>query len=453
MPRLEVPFALQEGSAGATQNSREVLVNMFAEQANSGRSQIIRRQRPGLVRTLANTGEKRAVEKFRGVHYMVIDATLYSFDGISLTSLGTLGTSTGRCTMIDNNNGQIMVSDRVKAYYWNGSSLQQTTLPVGVVPGDLSYIGGYGAFNAVGTGKFYITGADDFSIVDDLDFATAEGSPDYLVTTFGDHSELILPGAHTTENWQNTGGTDFPLSPLVNAQMERGCGASLSLASEDNTVYFLGDDGIVYRQDGYRPSRVSTHAVETAIGEVPASIRSQAYAFTMNTRGHKFYVLTFPDYATFVFNVSTSLWHRHQTFGRNDWAVIGARNSRADYVLTPTGICTFSAGVSTDEGGIMQRLGRSAPAWNGGQKITIGAIRLDCQVGRAGAGVEPQVMLRIARDGESFGNERWRSLGETGEYLTHVVWRNCGQGERPVAEFSITDDVEFTVMTIQVDAS
>lgn len=453
MPKLEVPFALQEGSAGATQNSREVLINMFAEQANSGRSQIIRRQRPGLVTALANAGEKRAIEKFRGVHYCVIGDTFYSFDGTSLTTLGTLITNSGRCTMIGNNNGQVMISDRVRAYYWNGSALGTTTLPTGVVPGDLSYIGGFGAFNAVGTGKFYITQPDDFSLVDDLDFATAEGSPDYLVTTFADHNELILPGVSTTENWQNTGAADFPLAPLVNAQMERGCGAPLSFAAEDNTVYFLGDDWIVYRQDGYRPMRVSTHAVETEINNIPTTTRALAYAFTMNTRGHKFYVLTFPEYATFVFNVSTSLWHRHQTFGRSDWAAIGSRNSRADYVMTPTGICTLVAGTSTDESGIMQRIGRSAPGWNGGAKITISSIRLDCQVGRASAGTEPQVMLRIARDGETFGNERWRSLGTTGDYIKKVIWRDCGQGEKPVAEFSITDDVEFTVNSVQVEAA
>ncbi len=48
-----------------------------------------------------------------------------------------------------------------------------------------------------------------------LDFATAESSPDILLTTFVDHNELWLAGKDTIEIWQNTGAWNVMLSSGV----------------------------------------------------------------------------------------------------------------------------------------------------------------------------------------------------------------------------------------------
>src|SRR5688572_19536135 len=199
--KIQVPFAMHEGKAGFTQNSSETLINMFAEIVTSGRSQIIRHQRPGLNRVHAFTGDKRVIEKHKGIHYLVAEDQFYSWDGTSLTLLGTIGSTKGRCSMIFNDNDEVMISDGTRAYFYDGSVQTTVTLPSGVTPGTLGYLGGYGILNAVGTGKFYVTGFNDFSTVDDLDFATAEGSPDNLVTVFVDHNELVLAGTSTIEFW------------------------------------------------------------------------------------------------------------------------------------------------------------------------------------------------------------------------------------------------------------
>jgi hypothetical protein len=56
-------------------------------------------------------------------------------------------------------------------------------------------------------------------------------------------------------------------------------------------------------------------------------------------------------------------------------------------------------------------------------------------------------MLRYAPDGETFGNERWRSVGNTGEYTKRVIWRNCrvrAQGHR--GDFEATDDFPLKIV-------
>ncbi|MGL5733300.1 MAG: hypothetical protein ACRCYS_00420, partial [Beijerinckiaceae bacterium] len=60
---LEVPFSNQEGQSSVEQNSRETLVNMFAEIEVTGRKRLIRRQRAGLKRFISNVEEKRCIEK------------------------------------------------------------------------------------------------------------------------------------------------------------------------------------------------------------------------------------------------------------------------------------------------------------------------------------------------------------------------------------------------------
>ncbi|MFE1676613.1 hypothetical protein ACFMJE_18460, partial [Acinetobacter baumannii] len=70
---------------------------------------------------------------------------------------------------------------------------------------------------------------------------------------------------------------------------------------------------IVYRAVGYTGKRISTHAIEYAIQSY--STITDAIAFTYQQEGHSFYVLTFPTAdKTWVFDVSTELWHERAGF-------------------------------------------------------------------------------------------------------------------------------------------
>ena len=343
-----VPFAVQEGATGIVQNSSERLTNMYAEVTTSGRSRIVRRQRACLRSVYALTGEKRCIERHLGVHYLIVGGTLYSFNGTTLTTLATLSTTSGRCTMAFNDNDQILISDGQLLRYWNGTTLTTVGGTASFTPGNVAYINGYGIVNSSGTGQFFSTTADDFSAIDALDFATAESNPDALQTVFVDHNDIFLAGTSTIEVWQDTGGVDFPFQSIPSAKIERGTAAPLSFAAEDNTVAFLGDDLIVYRLDAYRPTRISNHAVEEAIRGVSAAGRAAADAFVYTVSGHKFYTLTFPGELTVQYNYATGFWNRATTYGKDSWNVIGSAGRRSDYVLTDAGICELTPDLNQD---------------------------------------------------------------------------------------------------------
>lgn len=448
MPPMELPFATQAGESSVGQNSRETLVNMYSEIDVSGRKRLIRRQRAGLRRLIANTGSKRAHEHndFDGFDYLIIGNTFYRTDGVTLTSLGTINSTLGRCWVIFNDNNDAMISDGSQGYVWNGTSIATIATPDNVRVGPLAYQGGWGIFPVPGTGQWYITAINDFDNVDALDFATAEAYPDPLVRIFIDHNQALLCGTRTIEVWQLTGASDFPFQPLTNSQIQRGLAAKCAIVAEDNTTAFVGDDRVVYRLEGYRPVRLSTGPIERAILEVSQASMDDCEAFSYTSGGQKFLVFRFPDELTIQYNLATGFWNFCETFGALDWKLLGSAGGYSKWFSTPTGIVAIDETLNRDEGEIIRRLARGAPGDANGMDLAVTKFELDCEVGRSAVTDTAEVMLRFAPDGETFGNIRTRSMGATGHYAHRVVWRGLGQGRRPTIEVSCTDDVRFTIM-------
>lgn len=445
--KIEVPFANQEGQSSVAQNSRETLVNMFCAIEISGRSKLVRRQRMSVEQVYAKTGVKRCIEENGGTYYTVIGNKFATWDGTTYTERGTLDTSTGRCTMVFDDNGDVLVSDGATGYHWDGATFTKPTTQGTVGP--LAFIGGFAVTNNPGTGQYKWSAVNDMQTWAALDFATAEGNTDNLVRVFAAQNELWLFGAKTTEIWPLTGGVDNPFS--YNAAMQRGCGAAHSVVSEDNSIFWLGDDWIPYRADGFRPMAISNPSVQEAISAVPEASRSLCEAFAYTDGFYKFITFNFPGYLTLQYNVATQFWNIARTFGQDDWDVLASQYSPCDRYLTTSGIAKLSRGINTDNGDVFERGGISPQLAAGNARVVLRSFLLDCEVGRAAEGVEPQVMMRKARDGETFGNERWRSLGTIGEYRHRVIWRGCGVGRRMTIEIWFTDDAEFSIMGAEAE--
>lgn len=444
MPAVDVTFARQVAESSILQNSREMLTNMFAEIETGGRTPFVVRQRAGLKLQFAATGVKRAIEQYQNLTYAVIDNQLRVFDGVVETVLGTLSTISGRCSIIFDDNGKVAVSDQKNLYHYDGSTFSLVTTPT--TPGTLAFMSGFGVYGSVGAGQFYVSKLNDLSTWDALDFATAESVPDNLVRVFSDHNELWLFGERSVEIWQLSGAVDFPFARYTNLQMNRGLAAAFSVCSDDNTIFWLGDDLIVYRAEGYRPIAISNSSVARLIASVPVTAISKADAFVYTIEGEKFYTIRFPDYLTVQINIKTGAWNVAKTYQKNDWRVLGSAGHYQNYLLTDEGYSTLDYSSNQDNGLIMEREGVSSPISVGGARFAISEFFLDAEVGRAASGVTPRVMLRVSRDGETFGNERWRNMGVTGSYKKRPVWRNLGLTRDATLMFSVTDDFAFKVI-------
>ena len=291
------------------------MVNLFPEIVPEGGKEPAFLQRcPGLrLEATVGEGPIRGMWKFGDFLYVASGGKLYRVDGnFSATELGLINGS-GPVSMSDNGI-QLFVACNPDAFIYNASTgvFAQVTDPD--FPGAVSvgYLDGYFVFNEPNSQRVWVTSLLDGTSVDPLDFASAEGNPDDIVSLVVDHREVWLFGNNTIEVWYNAGLADFPLARIEGAFMETGCLAPYSVAKLDNSVFWLGSDargnGIVYRNKGYNAQRISTHAIEWQIQQY--GVLSDAIGYSYQQDGHAFYVLTFPTAnATWVYDVATGLWH------------------------------------------------------------------------------------------------------------------------------------------------
>lgn len=148
-----------------------------------------------------------------------------------------------------------------------------------------------------------------------LDRYEAEASPDKIVGLAVSGQEVVVFGQRTTEFFMNVGAATGTFQNR-NTGFDRGCASRDTIAKLDNSIFWLGDDGIVYRLNGYAAQPVSTRALDQQLAHYNLS---QAFAFVWEDRGHKVYYLSFPDGQTFGYDVVTALWHRRESFGLDRW--------------------------------------------------------------------------------------------------------------------------------------
>ena len=303
------------------------MVNLFAEaipEGSGGKEAGFLLRCPGL-RLLATVGDGpiRGLWVTNGIAYVVSGSEFYSLDTDWVSTLIGTVSGTGPVSMADNGT-QLFIACNPVSYIYNTSTAVFGQITDADFPGagSVGYLDGYFVFNEPDSQKFWVTSLLDGTSIDPLDFASAEGYPDNVIALIVDHREIFLFGNNSVEVWYDAGTPDFPLARIQGAFMEVGCAAAYSVAKLDNSVFWLGSDargrGIVYRANGYTPARISTNAVEYAIqsyGNI-----TDAIAYTYQQDGHPFYVLIFPSaQATWVYDVSTQLWHERAGFENGDF--------------------------------------------------------------------------------------------------------------------------------------
>lgn len=425
---------------------------------------------PGLLLRLeVGIGPIRGMHKASdGTVYVVSFNTIFKVDSnLETTEIGTLTTSEGFVSFADNGQAMMFVDGTNGYFTVLGSSEITTITDEDFYPADkVVYVDGYFIFNRSGTQQFFwssLLGTD----FDSLDFASAEGNPDNLVSIIVDHRDIWFLGTLSTEVWNTTGDVDLPFQRMQGAFIEHGCAAAFSVAKMNNSVFWLGQDdqgsGIVYMARGYQPQRISTHAVEYAIRGYENI--DQANAYTYQDNGHFFYVLNFPTAnTTWVYDMSTNMWHercytrngsldRHLAgyhvfaFGKH---LVGDYRNGKIYELSNTH-------YYDDEQEITRQ--RVSPHISSGDtRIFYKSFKLDMEtgVGLDGAssiqGHDPKVMLQYSDDGgHTFSNELWIAFGKIGKRKLRAIWRRLGQSRDRVFKITITEPVKVSITGAELD--
>ena len=442
------------------------MVNLFAEVLQEGKEAAYLQRAPGLdLLATVGDGPIRGLLAAGDYLYVASGSEFYRVDdNYATTLLGTLAND-GPVSMAYNG-AQIFIACNGTSFIYNTNTAIYAQITDVDFPGALtvSFLSGYFVFIEPDSQRVWVTSLNDGTAVDPLDFASAEGDPDGLVSSTTDHSEIWLFGSNSIEVWYNAGTADFPLQRIQGAFNEIGCAATFSVAKLDNALFWLGADtrgkGIVYRANGYTGVRVSTHAVEWQIQQYENI--ADAVAYTYQQDGHAFYVLSFPSAnATWVYDVATQAWHERAGFYNGEFTrqrgtcqtFFNNQNVLGDY--QNGNIYAYDLLVHAD----YDRPQKWLRSWRNNLKRTIhDALQLDCETGVGLDGVaqgsDPQVMLRWSDDGgHTWSSEHWLPMGALGDYSRRVIWRRLGattQLRDRIYEVSGTDPIEINILGVEL---
>lgn len=268
------------------------------------------------------TGPIRGMHDCEGQRFIVSGRTLYRITNAGVgIPLGTVP-GVGRVSISHNQfkgGNQVLVCNGAPGggYVYDTRAQTFERIADPGFPGSLqtAYIDSY-LLGVEPFGRFWFhSNLADATDYNTLDRYEAEAAPDRIVGLAVSQLEVIVFGERTVEFYGNAGGATGTFQSK-RAVIDRGCASRHAICNLDNSVFWLGDDGIVYRLEDYAARRVSTVPLERAL----ASLRwSDAFAFTWEDRGHKVYYLTFPDGQTWGFDVVSGLWHRRESYGLNRW--------------------------------------------------------------------------------------------------------------------------------------
>lgn len=462
-----VPFIGGSSTARSRNFDCQRSINLYPEASSSGQSKGVAMLlgTPGTVlfASLAGGGVRGCMRFTTAQSIVVVGGNVYS---VSTAGVGTLiGTIVNRATPVSmaSNGLTVMLVTGPEGYVVTPnivpalSTVTQIVDPAFSGADKVDFIDEYFVFNKRGTQEFQITGLLA-NTIDPLDFASAEGNPDLLLSLIVNQREIWLFGSGSTEIFFDSSNADFPFERIQGAFIEQGIAAPFSCAKFDGTVAWLTANdrgqGMVVKSVGYQPQRISTHAQEFAWAQY-ARI-DDAMAYTYQQEGHNFYVISFPTgNATWSYDANTQLWHERAWRNPVDASLNRHRSNCqmafANQIIVGDwengNLYSLSLDAYTDNGAILPAI-RQAPhfATPDNTWSIFDRFWLDLETGvglAAGQGSNPMVMIAWSDDGgHTFPNEVMVSAGQIGLYRARAIVRRVGKSRDRVWRVTITDPVK-----------
>ncbi len=394
--------------------------------------------------------------------------TLYAITpAYAITAVGVLLTNSGQVSISDNGVSAYLC-DGFNRYFYTWSTNTFALIADGAFTsgGVTHMVDGFLVYTNPGTNQW---GATSANLVTSpaLSFATAFTYPGNVQTLQVVNRDTYVVCEKHTEVWMDAGLFPFPFQIIAGTSMQHGTNAPASLARLGEGFAMLAQDtrgaNTVIIVAGYKPTRISTFAVESAINTY--AVTDDAIAFTHQWGGHEFYMLTFPTAdVTWVYDLSTNMWHKRAyrdsngVLHRHRANCMAFFNGEIVYGDFQNGnIYAFSETTYTDAGVTMPCIRRCPHITTDLNRQFFHDLQIQFQPGvglQSGQGTDPQAMLTYSDDGGStWSNQRWTSIGKVGKYKNRARWTKLGQARDRIFEVQVTDPVNRVVISANLNAS
>lgn len=450
---METPF-LGPFSVSRSKNfSDNQLINLYPEieETKDGKAPAAFYMTPGLdLLATCGDGPIRGSESLGSNLYVVSGNAIYSVTpAFVATAIGTIGTSAGPVSMIQNGT-QMNVFDGANGYLIQGGVVTALSLPFSG-PVSASYQDGFGLVNELDTDTWWQSNLFDLSTYAPLNFSSADSRPDPIRAVKSIHREVWLVKENECEIWINAGLPGFAFQRLEGVYPEVGIVAPFSLAKAGESLIWLSNSsqgqGIVVMTSGYQANRISTHPIEYAIAQVAkTSTITDAEAFVYQQEGHSFYILNFPSgNLSLAYDVTASalagmpMWGRRAAFlnGSFDrwWACTHTLFNGLNVVGDYRNGNLYALNLNTHlDNGTQRKWLRSwrALAKPNPKPQRFGALTINMETGVGVSPVDdPQCVLEWSDDGgHSKRGNRIMSVGKTGETAKRVRFTALGSTKR-----------------------
>lgn len=454
MAHFKIALPIQTNQTRNKDVSDQRLLNMYAEQMpENSKESVSLYNTPG-----CKLWKRISSDAVYGMHYMA--PFLYVICGNNalrvdstgaIYNLGSIGTVNDIVRFADNGSEILAVKSDGDGYIITDSSVKLVQSENFPQASDVTYNSGYFVVTQKDSGRFYWSGLLDGNTWTALGYATQESNPDNVVGIEENRGDLWIFGDKTTEIWTPSGNPDLPFQRIGSGILNIGCKAKNSIAKDKNGIYWLGNDLQVHFAQGYNESRISTHDIERELLEdYDIYDVISAYAFTYTAGGHDFYVLTIPNNKTWVFDMTTKVWHERKTDGLKIWmpnALANAFNENIIGTLEDGNLYLLKNDYYYDNNKYIEREVIFPPVFMEDNRLVMDKVYMDLTVAPSDdLSGNPQIMLMWSDDGgNTWSNEHWRSFGKTGTYKTRVIWRALGQTRQRIYKLRVTDSVKVQI--------
>lgn len=430
---------------------------------------------PGLdLLCAAGNGPVRALHVANGTLFAVSGNGVYSVSSsYGVTLLGTIGTTTGPVSIIDNGPfKQVAFFDGIGGYLYSIASATFSSLSLPFSgPVQATYQDNFGLVYAANTQEWFQSNAGDLSTWGALAFTSSDGSPDNVSSIISIHREVWVLKTNHSEVWVNAGTSNFAFSRLDGIFLQQGCVAPFSAAiggkNGDNLFWLAANEegqGRVVMVQGYAAQTISSVDMSSEVATYTKI--SDAIGYCYEQEGEQFYVITFPTAGvTWCYSVRANLWHKRAAFSNGQWsrhwsncfAFFNGKCIVGDY--RNGNIYAFNLDNPTDNGTARKWL----RVWRALPKATMQPVRfnflaIDMETGmQVNPSANPQIMLRWSDDGGHNWSsvQSFLSVGKTGQTAQRIKFNRLGSTKRNggldrIFELSSTDAFKVSIMGASV---
>ena len=438
--------------------------------------EIIRRSlmgTPGLNQ-LATSGTaalqaNRGSQVMAGIAYFVNGSTLSRLNAdFTISSLGTIAGS-GKVSMPHNGIQLMILVPGGKGYIFNKDTdvfgeITDTDFTANGTPQIAIFIDGFFAVST-DSKKWIVNSLNDGTSWNALDFGTAESDPDIIVAPFNFNNQVAVFGGETIEFFDNIGGADFPFQ-RNGVFIQKGLFARFSVVESSRRMMFIGggekESPAVWAIQANQEIKISNSGVDLLLNALTQTQLNQVTSYSYSEDDSTFVAWQLPN-ETITYGVDTGKWHKRQsqvpdiagstiTVGWRATGLITAYDKLICFDTQDGRVGEINRNFFDEYGTDIQRIFDVDLLKAGGATFAIPRIEVTTESGVADAIVtDPKIRMRKSVDGQTFQNERLRSIRAEGKTQKRQVWRRNGRFKRfGILRFFMSDAVRPVIGNVEV---